>query len=38
MEDYDDGFVENTMPYLKQCYQRSNSELVFAADNKTLAW
>jgi transposase len=31
-------FVENTMPYLEQYHQRSNSESVFAADKKMLGW
>jgi transposase len=29
-------FVENTMKYLKQYHQRSNSESGFAADNKRM--
>ena len=31
-------FVENTMPYLEQYHQRSNSESGFAADKKMLGW
>ncbi len=31
-------FVENTMPYLEQYHQRSNSEPGFAADKKMLGW
>ena len=31
-------FVENTMPYLAQYHQRSNSESGFAADKKMLGW
>jgi len=32
------NFVENTMPYLEQYHQRSNSESGFAADKKMLGW
>jgi transposase len=31
-------FVENTMPYLEEYHQRSNSESGFAADKKMLGW
>ena len=31
-------FVGNTMPYLEQYHQRSNSESGFAADKKMLGW
>jgi transposase len=31
-------FVQNTMPYLEQYHQRSNSESGFAADKKMLGW
>ena len=31
-------FVENTMPYLEQYHQRSNSESGFAADKKMFGW
>ena len=31
-------FIENTMPYLEQYHQRSNSESGFAADKKMLGW
>ena len=31
-------FVHNTMPYLEQYHQRSNSESGFAADKKMLGW
>ena len=31
-------FVENTIPYLEQYHQRSNSESGFAADKKMLGW
>jgi len=31
-------FVENTMPYLEQYHQRSNSESGFAADKRMLGW
>ena len=31
-------FVENTMPYLEQYHQRSNSESGFSADKKMLGW
>ena len=31
-------FVYNTMPYLEQYHQRSNSESGFAADKKMLGW
>ena len=31
-------FVENTMQYLEQYHQRSNSESGFAADKKMLGW
>ena len=31
-------FAENTMPYLEQYRQRSNSESGFAADKKMLGW
>ena len=31
-------FVENTMPYLEQYNQRSNSESCVAADKKMLRW
>ena len=31
-------FVENTMPYLEQYHQRSNSESGFAADKKMPRW
>jgi len=31
-------FVENTMNYLEQYHQRSNSESGFAADKKMLGW
>ena len=31
-------FVENTMPYLEQYHQRSNSESGFATDKKMLGW
>ena len=31
-------FVENTMPYLEEYHQRSNSESAFAADKKMLGW
>ena len=31
-------FVVDTMPYLEQYHQRSNSEYGFAADKKTLGW
>ena len=31
-------FVDNTMPYLEQYHQRSNSESGFAADKKMLGW
>jgi len=31
-------FVENTMPYLIQYHQRSNSESGFAADKRMLGW
>ena len=32
------NFVENTMPYLEEYHQRSNSESGFAADKKMLGW
>jgi len=31
-------FVQNTMVYLEQYHQRSNSEAGFAADKKILVW
>jgi len=31
-------FVENTMPYLEEYHQRSNSESGFAADKKMFGW
>jgi transposase len=31
-------FVENTVPYLEEYHQRSNSESGFAADKKMLGW
>jgi len=31
-------FVSNTMEYLEQYHQRSNSEAGFAADKKMLGW
>ena len=31
-------FVENTMNYLEQYHQRSNSESGFAADKRMLGW
>jgi len=31
-------FVQNTMVYLEQYHQRSNSEAGFAADKKMLGW
>ena len=31
-------FVLNTMPYLEEYHQRSNSESGFAADKKMLGW
>ena len=31
-------FVENTMPYLEDCDQRSNSESGFATDKKMLGY
>lgn len=31
-------FVENTIPYLEEYHQRSNSESGFAADKKMLGW
>ena len=31
-------FVENTMPYLEEYHQRSNSEPGFAADKKMPGW
>ena len=31
-------FVQNTMEYLEQYHQRSNSEAGFAADKKMLGW
>ena len=31
-------FVHNTIPYLEQYHQRSNSESGFAADKKMLGW
>ncbi len=31
-------FVENTMGYLEEYHQRSNSEAVFTADEKMLWW
>ena len=32
------GFVRNTMSYLEQYHQRSNSESAFAADKKMFGW
>ena len=32
------NFIENTMPYLEEYHQRSNSESGFAADKKMLGW
>ena len=31
-------FALNTMPYLEECHQKSNSESGFAADKKMLGW
>ena len=31
-------FVENTVPFLEQYHQRSNSESGFSADKKMLGW